>query len=106
MVVAVEVVSVGSQAGVERKAEVGSGMVSGVVEAVAAGHGGGGDGGGGGERRRGGHGRRRAEFRKRQVVPTSHFVAETAPEESIYHAHPKEQTSKTNTGTDRYENGT
>ena len=54
MVVAVEVVSVGSQAGVERKAEVGSGMVSGVVEAVAAGHGGGGDGGGGGERRRGG----------------------------------------------------
>ena len=125
--VAVEVVSVGSQAGVERKAEVEvvvrvwclglwkrSRQATAEAEAEAEaeagaegeggreGDGGGGGGGGGGELRRGGHGRRRAEFRKRQVVPTSHFVAETAPEESIYNAHPKnthQRQTKEPTGT-------
>ena len=105
--VAVEVVSVGSQAGVERNAEAEVVVrvwclgkwsrqdteteAEAEAEAGAEGEGGReGDGGGGGaERRRGGHGRRRAEFRKRQVVPTSHFVAETPPKESICNAHPK-----------------
>ena len=126
--VAVEVVSVGSQAEVERKAEVevvvrrvwclglwkrsrqATAEAEAEAEAGAEGEGGregdagggGGGGGGGGERRRGGHGRRRAEFRKRQVVPTGHFVAETAPEESIYNAHSKnthQRQTKEPTGT-------
>ena len=57
-------------------------------------------------RRASGAHRSRAEFAKRQIVPRSHFGAETATEPSIQNTHSKGQKSKTNKGADRYENGT